>query len=916
MKKQKRLVAFLLVISMIFIQISQATLIKVQAATQATYYVDPVNGNDSNNGTSINTPWLTITKAQTYIRSTKGNMTGDIYVYLRGGTYNLSSTINFTDLDSGTDGYYVRYVAYNNEKPVLSGGQQITGWTPVPGKNFYQASCNINTLAQLYVNGNRAQIAHSEVSYSGLAWYNNTSDTNSATDGIIVDPSVIGTNWRNKSDIQLVLDPKYQDWHEPHEMVSDVISSAAGNVILMKQPYFNWATTQLYSYNWNATDSFKIQNAYELLDQPGEWYLDRTAHILYYYPKTGENINTAVVIAPTLEKLINIKGSGLTSLATDISFQNITMMYGTWLDPTTNGFCGPQADIYYSGSGYTSPTWNEPLGNITVEDANYVDFIGCDIEHMGGTGILLLNADDNCQILGCKIEDISASGIQVGKENNNTNFGAGDRQCRYCLVKDNYVRFAPVEYNQCVSIYSPCAESLEVSHNEVYDSPYTAINVGLYLSVNIDTTCLNNKVDYNKVVRSMTTLNDGGAIYTHGYQGGTNEIKYNYIQEFAPKSGWGSAIYHDNASANYTTEDNVVENLNGSFWISAQNKPLQNITIANNYVTTDLSAVDTTQPGVTISNTIVENAPPSAWDSAAQAIINGSGLEPAYQYIRATDTYVLKSALNLTEAENYDAQSGTIVQPSTDGGQEVSGIDNGDWLQYNYTDFGSTKVNNFQARVSAVNSGGSIDIRLDATNGPIIGTLNIAPTGSLTTYTTQNCGISPTVGAHKIFLMFSGSSSGLMNLNSFQFSILSDPPRIFQLNTDPTNGSVTVTLNSDKSSTIQYSIDNGVTWSAYNGPLSIIKNCTLMAKSTNLAGNTSAISSLVISNIDKSLGDVNGDGKVNSADALMVLKSSAGKTVLSANQAKEADVTGDGKVNAADALEILKYASGSLTSFG
>ena len=89
-----------------------------------------------------------------------------------------------------------------------------------------------------------------------------------------------------------------------------------------------------------------------------------------------------------------------------------------------------------------------------------------------------------------------------------------------------------------------------------------------------------------------------------------------------------------------------------------------------------------------------------------------------------------------------------------------------------------------------------------------------------------------------------------------------------------------------------------------------------MAKSTNLAGNTSAISSLVISNIDKSLGDVNGDGKVNSADALMVLKSSAGKTVLSANQAKEADVTGDGKVNAADALEILKYASGSLTSFG
>ncbi len=32
------------------------------------------------------------------------------------------------------------------------------------------------------------------------------------------------------------------------------------------------------------------ENAYELLDQPGEWYLDRTAHRVYYLPRKGENL--------------------------------------------------------------------------------------------------------------------------------------------------------------------------------------------------------------------------------------------------------------------------------------------------------------------------------------------------------------------------------------------------------------------------------------------------------------------------------------------------------------------------------------------------------------------------------------------------------------------------------------------------
>jgi len=73
----------------------------VSAAIQATYYVSPT-GNDITGNGSIGKPWQTIQKARDVVRTINSNMTGDIIVYLRAGTYILSSTINFTPSDNGT----------------------------------------------------------------------------------------------------------------------------------------------------------------------------------------------------------------------------------------------------------------------------------------------------------------------------------------------------------------------------------------------------------------------------------------------------------------------------------------------------------------------------------------------------------------------------------------------------------------------------------------------------------------------------------------------------------------------------------------------------------------------------------------------------------------------------------------------
>lgn len=63
------------------------------------------------------------------------------------------------------------------------------------------------------------------------------------------------------------------------------------------------------------------------------------------------------------------------------------------------------------------------------------------------------------------------------------------------------------------------------------------------------------------------------------------------------------------------------------------------------------------------------------------------------------------------------------------------------------------------------------------------------------------------------------------------------------------------------------------------------------------------------------LGDVNGDGKINSLDAARILKYDAGIAVLAEDELAAADVNGDGKINSLDAARILKYDAGLIESF-
>lgn len=82
-----------------------------------------------------------------------------------------------------------------------------------------------------------------------------------------------------------------------------------------------------------------------------------------------------------------------------------------------------------------------------------------------------------------------------------------------------------------------------------------------------------------------------------------------------------------------------------------------------------------------------------------------------------------------------------------------------------------------------------------------------------------------------------------------------------------------------------------------------------MKKLTAVISAISLAAALTVCSSAAMLGDVNGDGKINSADALNVLRYSVGLEVKNFDKSV-ADMNGDGRINSADALKILRISVG------
>ncbi len=236
-------------------------------------------------------------------------MTADIDVELSGGVYRLSSTFQLGPADSGSNGYHVVWQAVPGQVPVFSGADRMTGFAQYNAQlNIWRAPVTAAEASaggrQLFVDGQRAQLARSAGAPAGLSV--------TATGFFTTDASY--ASFTNQSRIDVVDD---SDWKHESCPVASITAASGGADINILPSCWDANHTNVpnlgFPFNGSGLPAMSgisyVQNAYQLLTSPGQFYLDSGADYLYYIPRAGQNLATADVELPLLQSLVTLQGT-------------------------------------------------------------------------------------------------------------------------------------------------------------------------------------------------------------------------------------------------------------------------------------------------------------------------------------------------------------------------------------------------------------------------------------------------------------------------------------------------------------------------------------------------------------------------------------------------------------------------------
>ncbi|MFF4750385.1 discoidin domain-containing protein [Streptomyces sp. NPDC002514] len=590
-------------------------------------YVSPDHGRDNGPG-SAKQPFRTLEHARDHVRGINRDMHRDIHVELLSGTYRLTGTFTLTARDSGTNGHRIVYEAAPGARPVVSGGEQVTGWTPLDASHqVYKAHVGDLDTRQLYVDGELETRARGRQNPPGF--------TKTATGYKITDTSLDA--YKNQSDMEVVSSWGWMLMRCP-------VQSISGTTMTIQQPCFHNANLHEGQEIQNPT---WLENARELMDTPGEWYLDKSAGDLYYMPKQGQDLSKATVTVPKVQDLVDLNGTK-DHPVTDVSFQGITFSYSTWLAPSSSdGLIEGQAGFRIVGDD--NPTfdstrlkWVKTPGAVNVSHGHDIGFEGNTFTHLGAVGLNLNTGTQRTDITGNVFQQIASTGIQVGGTDVIDAHPDDPRDItKDNTVDNNVVTHVADQYNGSLGIFAGYTDHTVITHNKVYDLPYSGISVGWGWGLtdkggdsnypgnsgvpvwDTPTTARDNEITDNEISDIMKSQADGGAIYTLSANPG-GVVSGNYIRK-VPEHAYG-AIYQDEGSRYWHTTNNAFCDV-AYQWLLLNHG--MDITADYNFTTTPkFSAQFNSTDDTILNNTTVDGC-----EQLPASIVDNAGLQPRYRHL-------------------------------------------------------------------------------------------------------------------------------------------------------------------------------------------------------------------------------------------------------------------------------------------
>ena len=451
-------------------------------------------------------------------------------VIIQSGQYFLNRPLVLTYEDSG-----LTVEAAPGAQVSLYGGRKVTGWEKDVGR-FYSATLpdvkqGVWDFRALVVNGRfcrRARLPEKDSfthqSTFDVPWMTTT-----------------GGGWKRKPTSEELTQLKYK----PEDLDSRLdINNAEITVYHMwdeslvgisemdtKSNTLTFTNPSSHPPGAFGVKKYVVWNVREGMTEPGQWYLDRTAGKVVYWPLAGEDMSEAEAFAPTIESIIQIKGTK-NNPAKDITIRGL-MLSVTTTPLKAGGFGAGRFD-----------------GAVSISSGRNCGLIDLEIVNVGGQGIKV--SGSNMRIENCHVHHVGACGIKFS--------GAGS------VVTNNYIHDIGLTYPSAIGLQGGGKDN-EISHNEIHNTPYTAINWGGQ----------KNRIEKNLIYRAMLELHDGGGIYC--FAGNGLVLRGNFIRDIPDTGGYGSSAYYlDERSENCLVEGNLSLNVARP----THNHMAKNNTIRNN----------------------------------------------------------------------------------------------------------------------------------------------------------------------------------------------------------------------------------------------------------------------------------------------------------------------------------------------
>jgi Right handed beta helix region len=427
----------------------------VQGALASELHV-ATGGSDDNPGTQAR-PLATLAGARKAARAA----TRPVKIWVHGGTYYLPEPLVLTAEDRG-----VTWQALPEESVVISGGAKLDlRWESYRDGIMQARTPGGLDIDQLFVDGRRQRMAR----------YPNFDANVRPYGGFAADAfgRERAARWADPTGGYIHAMHRAQ-WGGYHYRITG--KDEKGEVTYVG----GWQNNRPMGMH---RDWRYVENIFEELDAPGEWFHDPKAGLLYYKPADGVDLAKATVEVVRLRNLVEFRGTPQDPVR-EVTLRGFTFRHAarTFMD-VKEPLLRSDWTIYRGGA-------------VLFDGAEDCAVEECEFDQMGGNAVFVNDYNRRVTVRGCDIHDTGASAVafvgdpkavrnplfQYDRRQGYANISKtpGPQTDNYpadCLVDDCLIRRVGVVEKQATGVEISMAMGTTVRHCSIYEASRAGINV-------------------------------------------------------------------------------------------------------------------------------------------------------------------------------------------------------------------------------------------------------------------------------------------------------------------------------------------------------------------------------------------------------------------------------------------------------